>query len=152
MMERTTRKTKPFKVNDKVWLESKNLKIPYESRKLSPKQEGPFLIKEVLGPVTYRLTLPKQWKIHNVFHAALLTPFKETTFHGTIETRPPPDLVDGQQEYEVEAILTHCRYRGKYQYLVKWKGYDSSENTWEPEQNLTNMVELLDDYKKRRNL
>ena len=66
MMERTTRKTKPFKVNDKVWLESKNLKIPYESRKLSPKREGPFLIKEVLGPVTYRLALPKQWKIHNI--------------------------------------------------------------------------------------
>ena len=152
MMERTTRRTKPFKVNDKVWLESKNLKIPYESRKLSPKREGPFLIKEVLGPVTYRLTLLKQWKIHNVFHATLLTPFKETTFHGTIETRPPPDLVDGQQEYEVEAILTHQRYRGKYQYLVKWKGYDSSENTWEPEQNLTNMEELLNDYKRRRKL
>ena len=48
MMERTTRRTKPFKVNDKVWLESKNLKIPYESRKLLPKWEGPFLIKEVL--------------------------------------------------------------------------------------------------------
>ena len=106
-----------------------DLKIPYESRKLSPKREGPFLIKEVLGPVTYRLTLPKQWKIHNVFHAALLTPFKETTFHGTTETRPPPNLVDGQQEYEVEAILTHQRYRGKHQYLVKWKGYNSSEIT-----------------------
>ena len=76
MMERTTRRTKPFKVNNKVWLESKNSKIPYESRRLSPKQEDPFLIKEVLGPVTYRLTLPKQWKIHNVFHATLLTPFQ----------------------------------------------------------------------------
>ncbi len=37
MMERTMRKTKPFKVNDKVWLESRNLKIPYQSRKLAPK-------------------------------------------------------------------------------------------------------------------
>ena len=102
----------------------------------------------LVTPVTYRLTLPKQWKIHNVFHAALLTPFKETTFHGTIETRLPPNLVNGQQEYEVEAILTHRHYRGKYQYLVKWKGYDSSENTWEPDQNLTNMEELLNNYKK----
>jgi hypothetical protein len=67
MMERTTNRTKPFKVNDQVWLESKNLKIPYQSRKLTPKREGPFKIKEVLGPVTYRLTLPKQWKIHDVF-------------------------------------------------------------------------------------
>ncbi len=37
MMERTMRKMKPFKVNDKVWLESRNLKIPYQSRKLAPK-------------------------------------------------------------------------------------------------------------------
>src|SRR6266576_5390791 len=58
MMERTLRKTKPFKVNDKVWLSSRNLKIPYQSNKLAPKREGPFTIKEVLGPVTYRLTLP----------------------------------------------------------------------------------------------
>ena len=37
MMERTTRQAKPFKVNDQVWLESRNLKIPYQSRKLAPK-------------------------------------------------------------------------------------------------------------------
>ena len=37
MTERTTNRTKPFKVNDQVWLESKNLKIPYQSRKLTPK-------------------------------------------------------------------------------------------------------------------
>ena len=37
MIERTTRQTKPFKVNDRVWLDSKNLKIPYQSRKLAPK-------------------------------------------------------------------------------------------------------------------
>ena len=152
MMERTTRKTKPFKVNDKVWLESRNLKIPYQSRKLAPKREGPFTIKEVLGPVTYRLTLPRQWKIHNVFHAALLTPFKETSFHGTTDTRPPPDLIEGEQEYEVEALLAHRKFRGRLQYLVKWKGYDNSENTWEPESNLTHMEDLLSEYKERRKL
>ena len=67
--------------------------------------------KEVLGPVTYRLTLPTQWKIHDVFHACLLSPFKETELHGTNETRPPPDLVQGNKEYKVGAILTHHTYR-----------------------------------------
>jgi hypothetical protein len=37
MMDRTTNHTSPFKVNNQVWLESKNLKIPYQSRKLAPK-------------------------------------------------------------------------------------------------------------------
>ncbi len=26
---------------------------------------------------------------------------------------------------------------GRFEYLVKWKDYDASENTWEPESNLT---------------
>ena len=150
MMERTTNRTKPFKVNDQVWLESKNLKIPYQSRKLAPKREGPFKIKEVLGPVTYRLILPKQWKIHDVFHACLLTPYKETDLHGNNETRPPPDLVEGNEEYKVEAILSHHLHKNcETTYLIKWKGYDSSENSWEPESNLTNAEEELDDYKRR---
>ena len=68
-----------------------------------------------------------------------------------MEARPLPDLVNGRQEYEVEAILAHRRYKGKHQYFVKGKDYDSRENTWEPEQNLTNMEELLNDYKNEEN-
>ena len=80
--------------------------------------------------MTYRLTLPSQWKIHNVFHACLLTPDKKTDLHGDTETRPPPDLINGNEEYEVEVILTHRTYKNRQtRYLVKWKGYDSSENT-----------------------
>src|SRR5271156_5442779 len=53
MMERITRGFKPFKKGDKVWLESKYLKLRYESKKLAPKQEGPFVISEVLNPLNY---------------------------------------------------------------------------------------------------
>jgi hypothetical protein len=150
MMERTTNCTKPFKVNDQVWLESKNLKIPYQSRKLALKREGPFKIKEVLGPVTYRLTLPKQWKIHDVFHACLLTPYKETELHGPNETRPPPNLVQGNEEYEIETIVLHRLHKNRETtYLIKWKGYHSSENLWITESDLINAEEELNDYKRR---
>jgi len=59
-----------FKVGQKVWLDACHLKLGY-NKKISTKQEGPFLIKEKLGPVTYRLELPKTWKIHPTFHAVL---------------------------------------------------------------------------------
>ena len=49
---------------------------------MAPKQEGPFEIEEVMGPVTYKLKLSKEWKIHNVFHAVLLKPYFETKTHG----------------------------------------------------------------------
>jgi hypothetical protein len=117
-----------FKEGDRVWLEGRNLHLDQPSAKLAPKRHGPFIIKRVLSPITYQLTLPHQWKIHDVFHVDLLTPYIETDFHGPNYTRPPPDLIDGEEEYEVESILKSRRYgRGrKVQYLVKWKGYTDS--------------------------
>ena len=41
-----------FEKNQKVWLDMRNLKMNHHKR-ITPKQEGPFKIKEVLGPVTY---------------------------------------------------------------------------------------------------
>jgi hypothetical protein len=83
----------------------------------------------------------------------LLTPYKETKLYGNNETRPPPNLVQGNKEFEVEAILTHRLYKNhETRYLIKWKGYDTSENTWEPESNLNNAEEELDNYKKHHNL
>jgi Integrase zinc binding domain len=61
----------PFEKDQKVWLDTRNLKINHH-RKIAPKCEGPFEIDEVLGPVTYGLKLPESWRIHNVFHATLL--------------------------------------------------------------------------------
>ena len=38
-------------------------------------------------------------------HIDLLTPYQETNIHGPNFVQPPPDLVDGEEEYEVEEIL-----------------------------------------------
>ena len=85
-----------FKKGDKVWLDSKNLKTIYH-KKMKPKQEGPFTITKVLGPVTYKLQLPKTWRIHNVFHATLLCPYKENSVHGENFAEPPPDIIKSKQ-------------------------------------------------------
>jgi hypothetical protein len=114
-----------FKEGDQVWLEGHNLHLDQPLAKLAPKHHGPFPIKQVLSPITYQLTLPHQWKIHNVFHVDLLTPYIEMDFHGPNYMRPPADLINDTEEYEVEQVLNLQRVgRGcKVQYLVKWKGY-----------------------------
>ena len=91
-------------------LDSRNLKTIYH-KKMKPKREGPFPITEVLGPVTYRLQLPATWQIHDVFHAALLRPYKENDVYGKNFTEPPAELEEGEEVYEVETILNH-RKRG----------------------------------------
>jgi hypothetical protein len=139
-----------FKEGEYVWLEGRNLHLDVPSNKLAPKRHGPFPIKRVLSPITYQLTLPGTWKIHDVFHVDLLTPYIETEFHGPNYTRPPPDLVQGTEEYEVEAILDSRRHgRGrKVQYLVKWKGYPNSDNEWVDWKDM-HADEALEEFKQR---
>ena len=55
-------------------------------------------------------------------------------------------------EYEVEDLLDH-RQRGRsLEYLVKWRGYDTFEATWEPASNLTNCSRILASYCQGRGL
>jgi hypothetical protein len=121
-----------FQLGDLVWLEGKNLRTVQPAAKLAPKRHGPFKVIQVMSAVNYCLELPTQWSIHPVFHIDLLMPYHETPIHGANYQRPPPDLVEGEEEYEVETILVSRRFgRGKkLRYLVKWKGYPDSDNQW----------------------
>ncbi len=136
-----------FQVNDQVWLDAKNLCLPYQTTKLAPKRHGPFRITKEISPVAYQLRLPASWTIHDVFHASLLLPYQENAVHGPNFSKPPPDLIRGTEEYEVEHLVNHRRHRKSrtLQYFVKWKGYPESDNTWEPVQNI-HAPDLLKKY------
>jgi hypothetical protein len=151
MAERRKDKFIPFKKGDRVWLDTRNMKTSYH-KKMAPRREGPFEVDEVLGPVTFRLKIPTTWRIHNVFHAILLKPYRETEVYGENFPLPPPDIVDGEEVYEVETILKH-RKRGRgYQYLVKWAGYPITEASWESEQAFSDDGDMLEAYKLRNQI
>jgi len=96
---------RPFKEGEQVWLDAKNLRTTHPMHKLRSKQYGPFRISKVLSHVAYQLELPPSWKIHNVFHASYLSPYKETVEHGPNFIDPPPDIIEGQPEWEVEKVI-----------------------------------------------
>jgi hypothetical protein len=83
-------------------------------------------------------------KIHPVFYILLL---ELAPKHALITENVEIDD-DTEQEYEVKQILNHKWVSGKPYYLVKWKGYDTLENTWEPIENLTNCAALIRQYSK----
>jgi hypothetical protein len=131
-------KFKPFLEGQTVWLDSKNLKTTHPITKLRPKRYGPFKVTKALSYVAYQLNLPPSWKIHNVFHATLLSPYKETEEHGRNFPEPPPDLINGEGEWEVECIvgMRHFGHNKTLQYRVWWKGYSEAHDTWEPKENV----------------
>ena len=64
-------KPQSYASDEKVWLNSKYIKTK-QNRKLEANFFGPFRVLHLVGKQTYKLELPKKWRIHNVFHMSLL--------------------------------------------------------------------------------
>ena len=130
-----------FKDGDKVMLSTKDITIQHQGcNKLLPQYVGPFTITQTINPVAFRLNLPDTMRIHDVFHASRLKPYKERP-GSNIE--PPPLIIDGAAEFVVEKILGHrpktvstkktkhvTKRKQRLEYLVKWEGYDAHHNQW----------------------
>ncbi|CAJ0945808.1 unnamed protein product [Ranitomeya imitator] len=117
-----------LRVGDLVWLSSRHIPMKVSSPKFKPHFIGPYRISEILNPVSFRLTLPDSFSIHNVFHRSLLRRYVAPMVP-SVEP-PAPVLVEGELEYIVEKILDSRVSRRKLQYLVKWKGYAQEDNSW----------------------
>jgi Chromo (CHRromatin Organisation MOdifier) domain len=106
----------------------------------------------VISDVVFKLKLPYQWlkrKVHPVFHASLLSPYKEMEEHGPNFLEPPPEVIKGAEEYEVEAILGDKIIRKKRHYLIKWKGYVDAHNSWEPDDQV-HVDDLIKEYNNKK--
>ena len=139
-----------YREGNLVWLDSQNLFTKRPCRKLENRRPGPYLVKQIVSTHAIKLTLPEDICVHPVFHVNLLEPAATDPPHaGHIQPPPPPIEVDGEAEWEVNAIVD-SRYTGrskKLQYRVQWTGY--SELTWEDATNVTNAADLLHDFHTR---
>ena len=115
-----------FQPGDKVLLEGENLRTNQPAKKLDHRRFGPFKVEKKIGERAYCLKLPATWKVHPVFHISKLLPYHRGST--TTVSPPPPDIVEGEPEQEIENILDKRVRRGKTQYLVKWHGFPVEEN------------------------
>ncbi|KAL0411995.1 UNVERIFIED_CONTAM: Transposon Tf2-11 polyprotein [Sesamum latifolium] len=96
---------------------------------------GPLPIMKRIGTVAYRIELPPWWKIHNVFHVSQLKKYSADREDDARNQPNHPQLkLTKTKEKVAEVILNHrvtrTAKREHTEYLVKWKGCSSKENTW----------------------
>ena len=154
-----------YKVGDKVWLYT-----PETPEKRCPKflfrWFGPYLITAQKGPVNFRVQTCDALKKERVVHVSRMKPY-----HDSLERKRPAGFLEplfvhrtdpnyytdsddeeSSDRFELEEILSRRvvpnQRAGKTetQYLVKWKGYDSSANSWVPEANLDGCEATLREF------
>uniref|UniRef100_A0A8C5MZQ5 Uncharacterized protein n=1 Tax=Leptobrachium leishanense TaxID=445787 RepID=A0A8C5MZQ5_9ANUR len=113
----------------RVWLSTRHIKLRVPSHKLAPRFIGPYRVLRRINPVSYALELPKSLRIPNSFHTSLLKPLVCNRYTTPVK-QPPLVQVQGQEEYEVQALIDSRWSRGGLQYLVYWKGYGPEEHSW----------------------
>ena len=120
--------------------------------KISGRRVGPFKILEVIGKLAYKLDIPREWRIHPIISIAHLEKHKDDPHKRRTPT--PPEVIQDKDsdhiEYEVESIIRkrYNKTRKHDEWLVKWKGWGSESNTWEPKENLTNALEKIVQFER----
>ena len=137
-----------YQPGDLVLLEATNIRTERPSKKPNDKRYGPFQIIKKEGLASYHLKLDKTWhNIHPVFHECLLHPYHSGEFPSQqIKPPPPPEIISGVEEAEIEYVIDSKRVRNTIHYLIHWKGFPHEENEWIPVKELTNAQRAIRDF------
>ena len=118
---------------------------------------GPFRVLERIGRLAYRLNIPEDWKIYDIFTIAQLEPCldpSEDPFKWPRPAKPGPILADRDDtppEWELDRILDKRvvpRGRGvSTEYLLRWQGWGSEWDRWINVKNM-NADELIAEYEQ----
>jgi hypothetical protein len=131
-----------YSKGEQVLLSTENLKL-IGCSKFWPRYIGPFTITEVIDSHNYKLALPPLWRIHDVFHVAVLKPYFSD---GTFQPAALPEVL-GDDAFSVEAIHSHRQVkRGRRlvtEYLCAYADEGPESRTWETEKTLRQTYPLL---------
>jgi len=139
----------PFKKGELVLLNGRNIRCKHRCKKLEDKMLGPFEILSVGSNNRYcKLKLPEHWKLHPVFNIDLLE-----RYMGTDPKKQVVEIEADGEDWEMENIVSSGptdHNPRQHVFLVKWKGYEQEENTWETYDNVVeHNKKLLEEYYAR---
>jgi hypothetical protein len=97
------RQHEEFEEGDTVWINASDIVTGRPKKKLDWKRLGPYSIIKKLSPTAYQLLLPRNFKIHNVFHISKLQQHIPNTFDWPKPWRVTLNIRGG--DWEPENIL-----------------------------------------------
>jgi hypothetical protein len=137
-----------YEVGQLVWLNIRNISIRHPSlrQKLLPKFLGPLKILEVIGRNAVKLDLPTALRVHPTISVSLIKPFMARAGIAV-----PPVVINGELEWELEAIINHHVVKSKkssqpglVEFKVRWKG--DYEDSWHELVDFENSMESIEAY------
>jgi len=139
-----------FKLGDQVYLDASDIKMTHPSPKLSYRRLGPFKIECQVGPLAYRLKLPYGLRqLHPVFNMVKLSAALDNPIPGRkLQALPPPIVINGEPEWEVEEVLDSHWHQRRFQFLIKWKGFSREHNSWEVASDVKALNLVVEYYQK----
>ncbi|KAJ1037878.1 hypothetical protein NDA10_006146 [Ustilago hordei] len=138
-------KDNEFKVGDMVYINHRNWKTWRPTPKLDTWFAEPYPVQEQVGRRAYRITLPANLRVHDVFHVSMLEPARTSSLPQCAEQPTIPSLPDEDLDFEVEALIDKRSHNGTTEYKVLWRGYSEEAASWEPVENL-NCPDLIQEY------
>jgi len=77
----------------------------------------PYRVKGIVLSNVIELELPSSVRIHPVVNVSRIHKYRNQV-KGQKITPPPPVIIEGEMEYEVERILSKRKRYGKVEYLI----------------------------------
>ena len=142
-----------LKIGDRIFVKAEYFRTTRPTKKLAEKYFGPYEIIAQAGTHSFTIRLPDSMRaVHPVFHVSMLEPATPNEIPGRSEPPPPPIVIDGEPEFEIEAILDSKidkrRRACQLLYLVKWSGYEGTEDetSWILATELNHAWDIVADF------
>ncbi len=145
------RKEMIYKINDMMFLNSRNIMILRSSKKLDDKMLELFKILIEIKHA-YRLKLSLTMKIHSKFASNLLQLDSKNALEEQWNESPDSIVIEDEDEWKVKNILNFRHYeRDKWlQYHVNWKEYDVNLHWYNvDESEFKECLKIINDFHER---
>jgi hypothetical protein len=133
-----------FKIDDKVFLNARNIILIKSFKKLNYKYYDLYTINESINKISYKFNLSSIMKnIHDVFHVFLLKLANEKD-----DETSSFIWIKDEKQWKIEEIVDKRIQKNRTSYLIKWLEYSHSNNEWMKKENMNNVKEAIKKFLK----